>query len=170
VAARTGAATSDGDAPNAPTEQAGTGSEPEATTTSDDAGTVATAPLAALVSVDQVQAALGETPTPECDTSVLSGAGSCVWTAADGSWLKVEDSTPREMPDLESFTSRVTGTLGLDEPVAGLGEAAYLGTSSRGTRIAIYLGEGRVAWVVLNKQGGVSDLVTEIATAVVAGL
>lgn len=55
---------------------------------------------------------------------MLTGAGSCVWTAADGSWLRVEDSTPQEMPDLESFTTRVTGALGLDVPVAGLGEAA----------------------------------------------
>jgi hypothetical protein len=101
---------------------------------------------------------------------MLFEAGSCVWTAADGSGLKIEISEPREMADLESFTSRVTGTLGLDEPVARLGEAAYLSTSSRGTRIAVYLGEGRVARVVLNQQGDVSDLVTEMATEVVAGL
>jgi hypothetical protein len=126
--------------------------------------------LAALVPTDRIQTALGETPPPECDTSVLNGAASCTWTAADGSWLKVEDSTPQEMPDLESFTTRVTETLGLDVPVDGIGEAAYIGTSSRGTRIAVFLGEGRVAWVVLNKPGDASELVTAIATELIAGL
>ena len=173
IAACGGGTSAAPDAAGEPTGQAAAQSDAvEGAATSEqpqDPGT-AVAPLAALVPADKVQAALGETPTPECDTSVLSGAGSCIWTAADGSWLKVEDGTPREMPDLESFTARVTGTLGLDEPVAGLGEAAYLGTSSRGTRIAVYLGDGRVAWVVLNKPGDVTDLVTEIATAVTAGL
>lgn len=126
--------------------------------------------LVALVPADLVATALGETPDPECDTSSLTGAATCVWTAADGSWLKVEDGTPAEMPDLASFTDRVTGTLGLDEKVDGLGEAAYLGTSSRGTRIAVFMGDGRTVWVVLNRAGDAASqapLVTEIASALV---
>jgi hypothetical protein len=121
-----------------------------------------TSALASILPADVVSAALGETVTPECETSVLTGAGSCVWTAADGSWLKVEDGDSPETPDLASFSQRMTATLGLDEAVDGLGEAAYLGTSSRGTRIAVFLGEGRVAWVVLNRQGDAATQATQV--------
>jgi PPOX class probable F420-dependent enzyme len=129
--------------------------------------------LAGLVAPADVAAALGSTPTPECTASTLPVAVSCVWKADDGSWLKVEDSTPAEMPDLASFTERVTDTLGLHDPVSGLGEAGFLGSSPRGTRVAIYLGDGRVSWVVLNSVGDAAAqqaLVRRIAAALVAGL
>jgi hypothetical protein len=77
------------------------------------------------------------------------------------------------MPDLASFTERVNGTLGLDVPVEGLGEASFLYSGPRGTRIAVYLGEGRVAWVVLNKPGDAAsqqELVRGIAEDLIAGL
>lgn len=147
VASETPAASEAVDATEAPAATDATGS---------------TSALASALPADVIAAALGETVTPECETSVLTGAGSCVWTAADGSWLKVEDGDSPETPDLASFTQRMTATLGLDEAVDGLGEAAYLGTSSRGTRIAVFLGDGRVAWVVLNRQGDAATQATQV--------
>ena len=132
-----------------------------------------TSASASILSTDAISTALGEAPTPDCKTSVLTGAGTCVWTAADGSWLKVEDGVSQETPDLDAFTQRMTATLGLDEAVDGMGEAAFLGTSSRGTRIAVFLGEGRVVWVVLNKPGDAATQATQVrdmATALLAGL
>ena len=85
----------------------------------------------------------------------------------------MEDGESRETPDLDAFTQRMTATLGLDEAVDGMGEAAYLGTSSRGTRIAVFLGEGRVVWVVLNKPGDAATQATQVkdlATTLLAGL
>lgn len=172
VLAACGGATASTPAPEAtdPAVTTGPAASDDATTAPGGGG--AASGLAALVPTDLVATALGETPDPACDTSSLTGAATCVWTAADGSWLKVEDGTPAEMPDLASFTDRVTGTLGLDEKVDGLGAAAYLGTSSRGTRIAVFMGDGRTVWVVLNRAGDAASqapLVTEIATALVGG-
>lgn len=160
------------DAAGQPTSAPATVAPAASADTGETGGATGSVGLASLVPADQVQAALGEVPTPACDTSSLTASVSCVWKAADGSWLKVEDGSPQEMPDLASFTERVTGTLGLDEPVEGLGEAAFLGNSARGTRIAVFLGEGRTVWVVLNKAGDAAmqaPLVTGIAERLVAG-
>lgn len=163
VVAACGGAANPPDSPGAASEAPAASEAVDATeipAATDAAGTASA--LASVLPADAIAAALGETVTPECETSVLTGAGSCVWTAADGSWLKVEDGDSPETPDLASFTQRMTATLGLDEAVDGLGEAAYLGTSSRGTRIAVFLGEGRVAWVVLNRQGDAATQATQV--------
>ena len=154
----------------APADQTAAASDPAATAIVGDAGATESE-LAAAVQVDHVKAALGEQPEPECDTSVLSGSRSCVWMAADGSWLKVEDGEAQEMPDLGSFTTRVTKTLGLEEAVDGLGEAAYLDASSRGTRIAVFVGDGRTLWVAISRPGDVAaqaSIVKEIAGTLLA--
>jgi hypothetical protein len=104
---------------------------------------------------------------------VAFGGDSCIWTAGDGSSVKVEHRVTPETPTLDRFKDRMTGTLGLDVPVDGLGEAAYIGTNSRGTRIAAYLGDGLIVWVVINKPGDAaaqSAQVTSMAAAIVAGL
>ena len=57
--------------------------------------------------------------------------------------------------------------------MTGIGEKAYVGSSSRGTRIAVFLGDGRVVWAVINKPGDPAtqaDQVKEIATAIIDGL
>ncbi len=174
IAACGGGAGSSGSPDEAADATAATATEAPAATdggTTSEAGS--TSALASILSTDAISTALGEAPTPDCKTSVLTGAGTCVWTAADGSWLKVEDGVSQETPDLDAFTQRMTATLGLDEAVDGMGEAAFLGTSSRGTRIAVFLGEGRVVWVVLTKPGDAATQATQVrdmATALLAGL
>jgi hypothetical protein len=136
-------------------------------------GSTGTVDLAALTPAAKVAEVLGESPTPECKTSVAFGGDSCVWTAADGSWVKVEHRVTPETPTLDAFKQRMTGTLGLDQPVEGLGEGAYLGTSSRGARIATYLGDGLVVWVVITKPGDAatqSAQATAMAEEIIAGL
>ena len=101
------------------------------------------------------------------------GGDSCVWTAADGSWVKVEHGVSRETPDLAAFTQRMTKTLGLATPVEGIGQAAFMNTTARGAQIAAYLGDGDVVWVVFTKPGDAATQTGQLQTmakAIIAGL
>lgn len=159
-----------------PTTNAGASAAPDASaapTQAPGGGSSDRVDLAALTPADKLAEVLGEAPPPECKSSVAFGGDSCIWTAADGSWVKVEHRVTPETPTLDAFKDRMTGALGLDVPVNGLGEAAYIGTSSRGTRIATYLGDGLIVWVVINKPGDAatqSAQVEAMAKAIVAEL
>jgi hypothetical protein len=78
--------------------------------------------------------------------------------------VKVEDSISKETPTLETFKERMTKTLGLDKPVDGLGQAALVGTTTRGARIAVFLGEGHVVWALINKPGDAATQTAQVTT------
>ena len=121
---------------------------------------------------EAIEMALGERPEPSCKTSVLSGAESCVWMAADGSWLKIERDVQIETPTLEAFSDRMIETLGVDEPIDGLGQAAFRYASDDTAKVAAYLGDGLVIWVVLNRAVDArahADEVVTMAQALVDG-
>jgi hypothetical protein len=129
--------------------------------------------LAGLTPAATIEAVLGELPSPECDTSVLSGNDSCVWTAADGAWVKTQYGESQETPTVEAFTSRMNDTLGLTEPAPGLGEAAFTYAGPRGAKVAVFLGDGVVLWVDIAKPGddaAQTEQVTSMAEAILAGL
>jgi hypothetical protein len=148
------------------------GAESSQSPGSPDGDADATGGLADRIPDDMVALALGELPDVTCDTSVLLGGDSCVWMAQDGSYLKVERSVAVETPTPEAFADRMVNTLGVDEPVQGLGQAAFRYTGDQGTRVAVYLGDGLVIWVDLENSGATAeqaDLIVDMVKLVVAG-
>lgn len=164
--------------PAAPGTKAPTASSAAATTApsimaDSSTGSGSGVDLATLTPAATIAEVLGSSPTPECKKSVVFGGVSCVWTAADGAWLKVEHDLTKETPDLTSFTQRMTKTLGLETPVDGIGQAALMRTSKTGAKLATYLGDGLVVWVIINKPGDATTQSTQLqsmAKAIVAGL
>ncbi len=135
------------------------------------------ADLEALTSTDWLGIVLGEVPTAECAHSTTFGpTDSCRWTTADGSGsVSVERSQSLEMPTLDAFKTRMTETLGVDEPIADLGEYALLGDDplSGGIRIATWIGDGTHLWVVIAMEGDRQTLVASganIAAGIIDGL
>jgi hypothetical protein len=167
------AATPAGAATKAPTTTSAPATTTPSTGGGSGSGTATGVDLAALTPAATITEVLGSSPTPECKTSAVFGGVSCVWTAGDGAWVKVEHSVAQETPDLASFTQRMTKTLGLGTPVEGIGQAAFMRTGSTGAKIATYLGDGLVVWVVINKKGDAATQTTQLqsmAKAILAGL
>ena len=133
--------------------------------------------LQALTSTDWLGTVLGEVPTAVCEHSTTFGpSDSCRWTTADGSrTVSVERNQSFEMPTLDAFKTRMTETLGVDEPIPDLGEYALLGDDPLrgGIRIATWIGDGTHLWVVIAMDGDRQTLVASganIAAGIIDGL
>ena len=123
--------------------------------------------ISAVVPAAGVETILGEAPTPECSHNGTFKSDACTWTAADGaSSLQVSFSTSD--PSLEAWTDSVT-TVGVDEPIDGLGEAALGGDNPfGGVRISTF-DNGTSVWVTINKEGdraALMALAVDLATSI----